>query len=153
VRTHRAVELNGELTERTLDWFARDKDGNVWYFGENSEELAGGLVIDLGGSFTAGVGRAQPGIITEAHPAVGDFYRHEFGLGNAEDLAEVLSLTASVMVPAGSFSSCLQTKETEALDPRALENKYYAPGIGNVLTVDLVTSERLELRQIKTMWG
>ena len=49
------VSLNGELTERTLDWFAQDKDGNVWYFGENSEELSGGLVVDLGGSFTSGV--------------------------------------------------------------------------------------------------
>ena len=145
------VQLNGELTERTLDWFAQDKDGNVWYFGENSEELAGGLVVDLGGSFTAGVDGAQPGIIMKAHPAVGDFYRQEFDLGNAEDVAEVLSLAESVTVPAGSFSNCLQTKETEALDPSALENKYYAPGIGNVLTIDLVTGERLELRQIKTM--
>src|SRR5262249_38766950 len=54
------VTLNGELTERTLDWFAQDKAGNVWYFGESSEELAGGLVVDLGGSFTAGVDGALP---------------------------------------------------------------------------------------------
>jgi len=145
------VKLNGELTEQTLDWFAQDKDGNVWYFGENSEELAGGLVVDLGGSFMAGVDGAEPGIIMKAHPAVGDFYRQEFDLGNAEDLAKVLSLSASVAVTAGSFSNCLQSEETEALDPSALENKYYAAGIGNVLTVDLVTGERLELQQIKTM--
>jgi hypothetical protein len=145
------VTLNGELTERTLDWFAQDKDGNVWYFGENSQELAGGLIVDLGGSFTAGVDGAQPGIIMEAHPAVGDFYRQEFDLGNAEDLAEVLSLDQAVTVPAGSFPHCLQTKETEALEPDALEQKYYAAGIGNVLTVDLVTGERLQLLQIKTM--
>lgn len=86
----------------------------------------------------------------KAHPAVGDFYRQEFDLGNAEDLAEVLSLSEAVTVPAGSFSDCLQTKETESLDPSALENKCYAAGIGNLLTVDLVTGERLELLQIKT---
>lgn len=63
----------------------------------------------------------------------------------------MLSLTASVTVPAGSFSNCLQTKETEALDPSALENKYYVAGKGIVLTVDLVTGERLELLQITTM--
>jgi len=144
------VKLNGELTEQTLDWFAQDKDGNVWYFGENSEELAGGLIVDIGGSFAAGVDGAQAGIIMKAHPAVGDFYRQEFDLGNAEDLAEVLSLREAVTAPAGSFSNCLQTKETESLDPSALENKYYAAGIGNLLTVDLVTGERLELLQIKT---
>jgi hypothetical protein len=144
------VKLNGELTEQTLDWFAQDEDGNVWYFGENSEELAGGLVVDLGGSFAAGADGAQAGIIMKAHPAVGDFYRQEFDLGNAEDLAEVLSLSEAVTVPAGSFSDCLQTKETESLDPSALENKCYTAGIGNLLTVDLVTGERLELLQIKT---
>lgn len=111
--------------------------------GENSEELSGGLVVDLGGSFTAGVDGAQPGIIMEAHPAIGDFYRQEFLLNEAEDLAEVLSLSESVTVPAGSFDHCLKTKETEAIDPSALENKFYAAGIGNVPTSDLVTLARL----------
>lgn len=144
------VTLNGELTERTLDWFAQDKDGNVWYFGENSEVLSGGLVVDLGGSFAAGVDGAHPGIIMKAHPAVGDFYRQEFLLNEAEDLAEVLSLSESVTVPAGTFAHCLKTKETEAIDPSALENKFYAAGIGNVLTHDLVTGEMLPLVMIKT---
>lgn len=144
------VTINGELTERTLDWFAQDKDGNVWYFGENSEELSGGLVVDLGGSFMAGVDGAQPGIIMKAHPAIGDFYRQEFLLDEAEDLAEVLSLSESVTVPAGSYNNCLKTKETEAIDPSALENKFYATGVGNILTNDLVTGETLPLVQIKT---
>ena len=142
------VKVNGTLTEQTLDWFAQDRDGNVWYFGEHSEELAGGLVADLGGSFTGGVDGASPGIIMKAHPAVGDFYRQEFDLANAEDVAEVVSLSESVTVAAGSFDHCLETQETEALDPTALEHKFYAAGIGNVLTVDLVTGERLELTQI-----
>src|SRR5206468_1548653 len=47
---HDTVHVNGQLTEDTLDWFAQDKDGNVWSFGENSEELAGGLVTSLAGS-------------------------------------------------------------------------------------------------------
>jgi hypothetical protein len=143
------VAINGELTERTLDWYAQDKEGNVWYFGENSEVLDGGLVVDLGGSFTSGVNGAEPGIIMKAHPAVGDFYRQEFDLGNAEDVAEVLSLSESVHVPAGNFANCVETKETETIDPTALEHKYYAAGVGNILTVDLVTGEILPLVQIK----
>jgi hypothetical protein len=144
------VKIDGEIAERTLDWFAQDKQGNVWYFGENSEELSGGLVVDLGGSFTAGVDGAEPGIIMKAHPAVGDFYRQEYLLTEAEDLAEVVSLAESVTVPAGHFDSCLETTETEALDPTALEHKFYAAGVGNVLTVDLVTGEMLPLVGIST---
>jgi hypothetical protein len=95
--------VDGELTEDTLDWFAQDKAGNVWYFGENAKQLAGGLIIGLEGSWTAGVDGAKPGIVMEALPAVGDFYRQEFALGTAEDHAEVLSLSESVTVPYGSF--------------------------------------------------
>lgn len=74
------VHLNGELIEDTLDWFAQDKDGNVWYFGENAKQIAGGLVVGLEGSWTAGVDGAKPGIIMKAQPAAGDFYRQEFSL-------------------------------------------------------------------------
>src|SRR5688572_5850431 len=28
---------DGMLVEDTLDWFAQDKDGNVWYFGEDTK--------------------------------------------------------------------------------------------------------------------
>ncbi len=86
----------------------------------------------------------------KAHPAIGDFYRQEFSLGNAEDLAEVQSLTAHVTIPYGSFDHCLKTLESSPLAPGDLENKFYAPGVGNLLTVDLATGERSELVQITT---
>src|SRR5262249_39339448 len=82
---HDTVTLNGELTEDTLDWLAQDKQTNVWYFGENTKQLAGGLVVGLEGAFTAGVDGAKPGIIMEGNPKVGDFYRQEFSPGEAED--------------------------------------------------------------------
>jgi hypothetical protein len=144
------VSVGDKVTERTLDWYAQDKDGNVWYFGENSEVLMDGLVVDLGGSFAAGVDGAQPGIIMQAHPALGDFYRQEFLLDEAEDLAEVIKLSETVKVPFGRFTNCLRTRETESLDPAALENKLYAPGVGNILTVDRVTGERLPLLNVLT---
>ncbi|HMK52270.1 MAG TPA: hypothetical protein VK551_07200 [Thermodesulfobacteriota bacterium] len=142
------VWINGVLTEDTLDWYAQDKNGNVWYMGENSTDLAGGFVVSVEGSWTAGVDGAKPGIIMEAHPAIGDFYRQEFLLGTAEDMAEVLSLTESVPAAYCSLGNCLKTKETSPLEPDALENKYYAPGVGNVRTVDLVTGEILDLISI-----
>lgn len=145
VEVHDVVYVNGERTEDTLDWFAQDKDGNVWYFGEHSEELSGGLVVSLEGSWTAGVDGAKPGIAMKAQPAAGDFYRQEFLVGEAEDVAEALDLDSSVTVPYGSFDHCLQTEETSPLEPDALEHKFYALGVGLVLTVDEVTGERLEL--------
>ena len=150
VEVHDSVFTDGELTEDTLDWFAQDKDGNVWYFGENTAELEDGLISTIDGTFMAGVDGDKPGIVMKAHPAVGDFYRQEFSLGNAEDEAETLDLNASVTVPYGSFQHCLRSEETTPLEPDALEDKFYASGVGNVLTVDEVTGERCELAQIIT---
>jgi hypothetical protein len=150
VEVHDTSRVNGVLMEDTRDWFAQDKDGNVWYFGENTTLVDGGLPVDLSGSWTAGVDGGQPGIIMKAHPAIGDFYRQEFLLGEAEDLAEVKSLTDSVTVPYGSFDNCLKTEETSSLAPGDVENKFYAAGVGNVLTVDLASGERSELVQITT---
>jgi hypothetical protein len=45
------------------DCFAREKDGNVRYFGENTAVLSGGLRVDLSGTWTgAGIvpSRASP---------------------------------------------------------------------------------------------
>ena len=140
--------VNGELTEDTRDYHAQDKDGNVWYFGENATQIVGGLIVGVEGSWTGGVDGAHPGIIMEAHPATGDFYRQEFLVGTAEDMAEVLSLTESVPASYCSLGNCLKTEETSPLEPDALENKYYAPGIGNVRTVDLITGEILDLISI-----
>jgi len=149
VEVHDTVRVNGELTEDTLDWFAQDKDGNVWYFGENTMELVGGRPSTLGGTFTAGVDGAKPGIIMKAHSAIGDFYRQEFALGEAEDFADVIKLSETVTVPAGTFTRCLKTRETTPLEPDLNEAKWFAPGVGNVLTKDLTTGEAIKLVRIE----
>jgi hypothetical protein len=149
VEVHDTVKTDGELTEDTLDWFAQDRDGNVWYFGENTHELEHGLITTIEGTFMAGVNGDKPGIIMKAHPAIGDFYRQEFSLNNAEDFAETRSLTQTVQVPAGTFHNCLKSKETTPLEPDLLEFKFYALGVGNVLTVDARTGDRTELVRIR----
>jgi hypothetical protein len=150
VEVRDTVFTDGELTEDTLDWFAQDKDGNVWYFGENTHELEGGLITTIDGTFLAGVNGDKPGIVMKAHPAVGDFYRQEFSLGNAEDFAETIGVNESVTVPAGSFGHCLKSQETTPLETDLLEHKFYAPGIGNVLTIDANTGDRVELIRVIT---
>jgi hypothetical protein len=140
--------LDGVLAEDTLDWFAQDKQGNVWYFGEDTKELdANGNVISTEGSWQAGVNGAQPGIVMEADPRVGDPpYRQEFLAGVAEDMATILALNKTVNVPFGSFSNCLETEEFSPLEPGAIDHKFYARGVGFIQSVALRGGrERLEL--------
>ena len=145
---HDVVFVDDERTEDTLDWFAQDDRGNVWYFGELSYTLEQGRITDLGGSWRAGVDGAKPGIVMLASPRIGDFYRQEFQVGVAEDLAAVLSLSDSVRVPAGSFQDCLLTEESSPLEPGAIEHKDYAAGVGLLLTIedDGSRSELVEIR-------
>jgi hypothetical protein len=141
--------IDGELAEDTVDWFAQDDDGNVWYMGEISRNYEDGFLDNLDGSWRHERDDALAGIIMLASPAVDDFYRQEFYINEAEDVARVVSLNETVVVPAGTFTNCLQTMEWTPLEPGdSLEYKYYAPGIGMVLEVDPATGERLELVQI-----
>jgi len=136
------VLVDGVLTEDTIDWHAQDTAGNVWYMGEFTTEFQyddnGNLIgTSHEGSFEAGVDGAQPGLIMEAAPAVGDSYFQEFSPGVAEDQAEVVSLDEEVTVPYGHFTNVLQTFETSALEPDAREFKFYVQGIGVVLEQEL----------------
>jgi hypothetical protein len=126
------VFLNGELKEKTFDWYAQDKEGNVWYFGEDTKEYDNGRVVSTAGSFEAGKNGAKAGIIMRVQPKVGQVTPQEFAPGIAEDKARVLDLNATITVPYGTFTHCLKQEEFTPLEPDALENKYYCPGVGIV---------------------
>ena len=144
------VTEDGELTEQTYDWYAQDKEGNVWYFGEDSKEYENGKVKSTEGSWQAGKDGAEPGIIMPANPEVGHTYRQEYYKGEAEDMAKVLSRDESTTVPYGSFDHVLMTNEWTPLEPNIAEHKYYAAGVGNVLEVATKgPMERLELVDVK----
>jgi hypothetical protein len=136
---------DGMLTEDTWDWFAQDKTGSVWYFGEDTIKYGPDGGGSKAGTWTGGVDCARPGLVMEAHPKIGDSYRQEFYAGQAEDQADVLKLTETVTVPAGTFTNCLKTRDYTRLSPGADENKYYCAGVGNLLTVDL--PEQLGMRE------
>jgi hypothetical protein len=143
------VEVNGALAESTVDWFAQDLQGNVWYCGESTAEYVDGLPVDVHGSFQADVDGARPGLIAKAAPAIGDIYRQEFDLGNAEDAAEVLSLSGSATALYTSCTNtCLVTRETTPLEPSLLEHKYYKPGVGFIFQIKPATGEKLELVKV-----
>ncbi len=126
------VSEHGAPIERTFDWYAQDRQGNVWYMGEDSFELRHGRFVKASDSWESGVNGAQPGIIMPANPQPGDAYRQEYyPPGQALDEARVLSLNGSVRVPYGRFNGVLVTSERSPLEPQT-EQKYYAPGLGEV---------------------
>jgi hypothetical protein len=143
-----AVEENA-LQERTSDYYAQDRCGNVWYFGEDTAELdRHGNVVSTEGSFHAGVDGAQPGVYMQAHPQVGRRFRQEWYQGHAEDVFKVISRSSSVSVPYGSFRHALRTEETNALEPEVVDNKYFVKGIGEVAEL-AVKGPREELRLVE----
>jgi hypothetical protein len=126
--------LRGRLEERTTDYYTQDRDGNVWYFGEDTAELdRNGNVKDTSGSWLSGKDGAQPGIFMYAHPRAGQSARQEFLKGEAEDHFQVLRLGEHVSVPFKDFGDALLTKEWTPLEPGVLDHKFYARGIGTVL--------------------
>jgi hypothetical protein len=122
---------HAKLSEKTFDWYAQDKNGTVWYFGENSKEYKNGKV-STEASWEAGEDGAEPGVIMQAHPKVGQTYRQEYQKGVAEDMAKVLDLNGSVKVPYSSFNHVVVTKEWSPLEPGVVAHKYYAAGGGDV---------------------
>jgi len=127
------VKEKGVIIEETTDWYAQDKQGNVWYFGEDTKEYLARGKVSTKGSWEAGVDGAQPGIIMKGDPVPGEPYRQEYYAGEAEDMGQVIAVNDSVTVPYGKFTGCVKTKEWSMLEPGS-ENKWYARGIGNVKT-------------------
>ena len=95
--TTRVVEdrlyLSNVLEERTSDYYAQDRCGNVWYFGEDTAELdRHGNIVDTEGTWHAGVDDAQPGVFMQAHPQVSRRFRQEWFQGHAEDTFKAINL-------------------------------------------------------------
>jgi hypothetical protein len=127
------VSEHRRAIERTDDWYAQDKQGNVWYMGEAAfERDKAGRFVKADDSWEGGVDGAKPGIIMPAHPTPGDEYRQEYyPAGKALDEARVLRLTAKLKVPYGSFKHVLVTSDYSPLEPQT-EHKFYAPGVGEI---------------------
>jgi hypothetical protein len=142
------VTEDGEPVELTDDWYAQDRCGNIWYLGEATTEYENGKPVSTEGSFEAGVDGAQAGVIMPARPRVGLDYRQEYYAGHAEDRASVVSRREQVEVPYGYFGpgAVVMTRDVNPLEPKVLEFKFFARGIGPVLAIGVSGgSDREEL--------
>lgn len=145
---------DGELkaVEVTDDWFAQSTTGDVYYCGELARNYEDGQLVDIEGSFEAGVESAKAGLLISANPVPGFAHRQEFSLGNAEDtiryvgLNEVPGDDEGGENPSDTFNcelngGCVKTEEFIPPDPSAGEYKYYLPNVGFVLGIALEDGE------------
>jgi hypothetical protein len=131
--------------EVAFEWYAQDQAGNVWYLAEDVMEPVCGKLRRTQG-WEAGVDGAQPGVVMPGAPEVRMRYRQQHYRRKNADRSEILSLEERVKVPAGQFNDVLMLRETTPVEPRAAEYKFYAPGVGLVLTQEVSGGKaRLEL--------
>ena len=143
---HDVVTEDGVPIEVTDDWYAQDSEGNIWYLGEKTTEYENGKPTTTAGSFEAGVDGAEAGIIMPADPKPGLSYRQEYYKGEAEDRASIVSTSEQAEVPSGHYKGVLMTRDENPLEPKILEFKFFAKGIGPVLAIGVSGgSDREEL--------
>lgn len=125
------LTLAGALLEDAQAWYAQDREGAVWIFGEAVREMKAWGRVVTEGSWEAGAAGAQPGIVMPARPRVGERYRQEYLLNVAEDIGQIAALDESVTVPLGTFAGCVRTREWSMLES-GTSRKWYARGVGLV---------------------
>jgi hypothetical protein len=130
------TKAHGKLIEHTFDWYAQDNKGNVWYLGEDTKAYDNGHV-STEGSWEHGVDGAHAGIAMLANPHSGARYRQEYLKGTAEDVGKVLDTSVNLGGVLAQYHHVVMTKDTSQLEPDATEVKFYAPGVGSVVEMDI----------------
>ena len=118
------VTLDGVMKEDARTYFAQDKLGAVWFFGEAAKEYLSFGRVSTVGSWEAGIHGAQPGIVMPARPTVGEYLANV-----AEDIGQIAALGEAMTVPFGAFTGCVRTREWSMLDS-GTSRKWYAKGVG-----------------------
>ena len=96
-----------------------------------------GRLVDRSGSFEAGVDGAVAGVALPANPEPGMTYRQEYYADEAEDRGAVITVgEEQVQVPFGFYDrDVLMTRDLVPTEPKVQELKFYAPGVGPLLSV------------------
>ena len=126
----------GLLVEDTLDYYAQDKDGNVWYFGEDVTNYHYDRDGNLTGTDTASAWRAEingalPGYIMPVSLAIGfNYYQEHAPADDALDEGTTFAIVPSMTVDGQTYTNVIKVLETTDLDQHARGFKYYASGVG-----------------------
>jgi hypothetical protein len=135
VQVDRAYE-DGLLVEKTFDYYAQDKRGNVWYIGEDVTNYhyddAGKLTgTDSESAWRGGRRGALPAWAMPTRQKIGQGYFQEFApRDEALDMARTHAILPSLRVGGVTYRNVLRVLETNPFEPGDREFKYYAPRVG-----------------------
>jgi len=151
VEVDSTLTVDDKLAENTINWYAQDKQGNVWSFGVSVKKYStSGKVTSTAGTWLAGSNGALPGIVMQANPDANLTYRQNYYKGHAEDIAQVLSLNESVTGTSGSYTNVLEIKEWTPLQPDVVVNKWYAKDVGLIMSKEVQGgNQELQLTEAK----
>ena len=127
------VTVKGKVTEDTFDWYAQDRFGNVWYFGEDTAGYANGKISSTTG-IVGGRRRRRAARRRHARRSRRRARATTRSTSRARPKTSEPSwrLDDTVSVPYGSLDRSLVTEDTTPLEPQILEHKFYARGVGDV---------------------
>jgi len=119
----------GQVTQRSLDYFAQDKSGNLWIMGGATESWEAGRFVEVEEVWMSGIDHGRAGILMPADPATAPPWvitKHPGEVSVAEFVT-----TQPLCVPFGCFDNVLVTREGMRSKPNN-ELKYYAFGLGQI---------------------
>ncbi len=124
----------GELAEAELAFHAQDDGGNIWNMGEYPEEYEGGKFTGAPDTWITGLAGARAGVIMRADPRVGtaNYLQGWAPAIDFSDTARVYRTGQRTCVPVKCYSNVLVTDEWNPDEPAAHQQKFYAPGVGNI---------------------
>jgi hypothetical protein len=134
----------GQLSEQSLDYLAEDRAGNVWYLGSYTETYESGQFVNATDGWLAGINGAA-GTLMRAKSIVGSTYSQATAPGGPAD-ATVVRVGQSKCVPYRCFNNVLVIEEGKSTSQP--EFKYYAPGVGAILTEPGYTGGEHEVEKL-----
>ena len=124
---------SGEVSEVGFDYFALDKDGNVWIMGGYTEDFQAGEFTNAGDAWLGRASGGLPGVLVPG-TVKSDTQRWAIAATDASEkpsLGEPAAAGVRTCVSFGCFDKVKVVREGEF---KAIDNefKYYAPGVGVV---------------------
>ena len=122
---------SGQRIEKTIDYFAQDRAGNVYYFGEDVNEYENGKLVGHSGQWRVGRDVQRPGLLMPAHPRVGVTFFSEKVSGVAVEKDRVVASGLTKTVRGRTYHRVIRVREHATTPkPAEFELKTYAPGTG-----------------------
>ena len=126
------VRAGGRERTVLVRWYAVDRAGDVWWFGQRVAPHAPVLDRLAPRSWTAGRGGAEAGLILTARPREGDGYENAHQAGVVERRSTVVSLDGTAATPSRTYRHTVVTRDLSSLVPLHDVQTYFVRGLGMV---------------------